>query len=282
MLRALGHPAPGRARGPPPARPSRRCCGEVAGPARGALRLGRSCCAPCSARSTAPSAAGHYALASRVLHPLHLADPALPRPRRPPAPEGAARAAAADEEAARTAPRRAPAGDRRAREHDRAAGRAVASASCCNGRRCASSPAASASASRGGSPASSRSASSCSSTATTWTAWCRSRSLGDDYFRYEPEAHRLVGERPGGSSSSPTRSRWSCVGVDLRHRGLDLKLADMPRPPPRRGRRGAARRPARADGRERGRAGGAAARGRPREDGRERAGSSGPAEPACR
>jgi len=78
------------------------------------------------------------------------------------------------------------------------------------------------------------------------------RSLADDYYLYEPEAHRLVGERRGRIFQLADPVEVELVGADLRHRGLDLKIAGMPPPPPR-----AAGGTGRGSGRGAGRPGGA-------------------------
>jgi ribonuclease R len=54
------------------------------------------------------------------------------------------------------------------------------------------------------------------------------RSLADDYYRYEPDVHRLVGERRGRIFQLADAVEVELVGADLRHRGLDLKIAGMP------------------------------------------------------
>jgi ribonuclease R len=63
------------------------------------------------------------------------------------------------------------------------------------------------------------------------------RSMADDYYRYEPEAHRLVGENHGRVFRLADPVEVVLVGVSPRHRGLDFKLAGMPEasgsPPPR-------------------------------------------------
>jgi ribonuclease R len=55
------------------------------------------------------------------------------------------------------------------------------------------------------------------------------RSLVDDFYRYEPEAHRLVGERTGRVFKLGDAVEVKLVGVSLRHRGLDFELADLSR-----------------------------------------------------
>ncbi len=67
------------------------------------------------------------------------------------------------------------------------------------------------------------------------------RTLGNDYFVYEAEAHRLVGERTGRVFQLADELEVDLVGVDLRHRGLDFRLADLPEAPP--GEAAASRRP---------------------------------------
>ena len=63
------------------------------------------------------------------------------------------------------------------------------------------------------------------------------RTLADDYYLYEPEAHRLVGQRSGRRFQLADAVEVELVGVDHRHRGLDLAIAGMPEPPPRESRR---------------------------------------------
>jgi ribonuclease R len=60
------------------------------------------------------------------------------------------------------------------------------------------------------------------------------RTLGDDYYRYEPEAHRLVGEESGRVFQLADEVEVELVRASLRHRGLDLKLVGMPEPAPAR------------------------------------------------
>ncbi len=59
------------------------------------------------------------------------------------------------------------------------------------------------------------------------------RTLADDYYLYEPESHRLVGERRGRVFQLADPVEVELTGADLRHRGLDLKIVGMPDPPPR-------------------------------------------------
>jgi ribonuclease R len=60
------------------------------------------------------------------------------------------------------------------------------------------------------------------------------RTLADDYYVFEPEAHRLVGERRGRVFQLADEVEVDLAGVDLRHRGLDLRIAGMRETPPRR------------------------------------------------
>jgi ribonuclease R len=59
------------------------------------------------------------------------------------------------------------------------------------------------------------------------------RSMADDYYVYEPEAHRLVGEKSGRRFQLADAVEVVLVRVDHRHRGLDLKIVGMPEPRPR-------------------------------------------------
>jgi ribonuclease R len=56
------------------------------------------------------------------------------------------------------------------------------------------------------------------------------RTMADDYYRYEPEAHRLVGERNGRVFRLADPVEVVLVGASPRVRGLDFKLKDMPEP----------------------------------------------------
>ncbi len=56
------------------------------------------------------------------------------------------------------------------------------------------------------------------------------RTMGDDFYRYEPEGHRLIGERNGRIFRLADRVDVVLVGASPRVRGLDFKLADMPAP----------------------------------------------------
>ena len=87
--RALRHPGR-RRRG---AHAARGCSSVLAAAARDTRRRSRcrsSCCARSSRRRYDVVNIGHFGLASRRLPPLHLADPPLPGPHRPPAAQGAA------------------------------------------------------------------------------------------------------------------------------------------------------------------------------------------------
>ncbi len=59
------------------------------------------------------------------------------------------------------------------------------------------------------------------------------RTLADDFYRYEPEAHRLVGEGQGRVFQLADAVEVDLLGVDLRRRGLELRMAGMPQPPAR-------------------------------------------------
>jgi ribonuclease R len=59
------------------------------------------------------------------------------------------------------------------------------------------------------------------------------RSMADDYYVYEPEAHRLAGEKSGRRFQLADAVEVVLVRVDHRHRGLDLKIVGMPEPRPR-------------------------------------------------
>jgi ribonuclease R len=59
------------------------------------------------------------------------------------------------------------------------------------------------------------------------------RSMADDFYRYEAEAHRLVGENKGRIFRLTDPVEVVLVGVSLRHRGLDFKLVGMPEAPER-------------------------------------------------
>ncbi len=81
------------------------------------------------------------------------------------------------------------------------------------------------------------------------------RELGDDYYVFEPEAHRLVGSRTGRVFQLAQEIEVLLAGVSERHRGLDFRLAEAL--PPRRQRYKAAA--GRGKGADRGRGPGAKA-----------------------
>jgi ribonuclease R len=56
------------------------------------------------------------------------------------------------------------------------------------------------------------------------------RTMGDDFYRYEPETHRLVGERTGRVFRLADAVEVVLKGVAPRHRGLDFTLVGMPEP----------------------------------------------------
>ena len=64
------------------------------------------------------------------------------------------------------------------------------------------------------------------------------RTLADDYYLYEADGHRLVGEHHGRVFQLGDPVEVLLAGVDHRHRGLDLEIVGMPEPrapaPPRR------------------------------------------------
>ncbi len=59
------------------------------------------------------------------------------------------------------------------------------------------------------------------------------RTMGDDFYVYEPESHRLVGERRHRVFQLGDRLEVVLAGVAPRHRGLDLTIAGMPAAPER-------------------------------------------------
>ncbi len=61
------------------------------------------------------------------------------------------------------------------------------------------------------------------------------RTLSDDFYLFEPESHRLVGERGGRVFRLADAVEVVLTGANLRHRGLDLQIAGLPEPA-RRGR----------------------------------------------
>lgn len=56
------------------------------------------------------------------------------------------------------------------------------------------------------------------------------RTLSDDYYRFDDEGHRLVGESHGRVFRLADPVEVLLVDVDERHRGLDLKIADLAEP----------------------------------------------------
>ncbi len=56
------------------------------------------------------------------------------------------------------------------------------------------------------------------------------RTMGDDFYRYEPEAHRLLGENKGRIFRLADPVEVVLVGASPRHRGLDFTLVGMPEP----------------------------------------------------
>lgn len=56
------------------------------------------------------------------------------------------------------------------------------------------------------------------------------RTMADDFYRYEPEGHRLIGERSGRIFRLADRVDVVLVGASPKVRGLDFTLADMPEP----------------------------------------------------
>ena len=64
------------------------------------------------------------------------------------------------------------------------------------------------------------------------------RTMADDYYVYEADAHRLVGSNHRRVFQLAGEVEVELAGVSLRHRGLDFKLVGMPEPQEREGRRG--------------------------------------------
>jgi ribonuclease R len=56
------------------------------------------------------------------------------------------------------------------------------------------------------------------------------RTMGDDFYRYEPEAHRLVGEHKGRVFRLADAVEIVLVGASQKARGLDFTLVGMPAP----------------------------------------------------
>jgi ribonuclease R len=59
------------------------------------------------------------------------------------------------------------------------------------------------------------------------------RTMGDDFYRYEAESHRLVGERTGRTFRLADPVEVILVGASQKARGLDFTLASMPAAAPR-------------------------------------------------
>jgi ribonuclease R len=59
------------------------------------------------------------------------------------------------------------------------------------------------------------------------------RTMGDDFYRYEPEAHRLVGEHNRRIFRLADAVEIVLVGTSQKARGLDFTLVGMPAPAPR-------------------------------------------------
>jgi ribonuclease R len=59
------------------------------------------------------------------------------------------------------------------------------------------------------------------------------RTMGDDFYRYEPEAHRLVGEHKGRVFRLADAVEVVLVGTSQKARGLDFTLVGMAAPAPR-------------------------------------------------
>jgi ribonuclease R len=79
------------------------------------------------------------------------------------------------------------------------------------------------------------------------------RSLADDYYLYESDAHRLVGEHKHRIFQLADVVEVELTGVSLRHRGLDFKVAGMPDAPARSEGKGKERGKERKGGERRGR-----------------------------
>jgi len=60
------------------------------------------------------------------------------------------------------------------------------------------------------------------------------RTMADDYYVYGADSHSLVGQNNGRVFQLADAVEVELVGVSLRHRGLDLKIAGMPEPRERR------------------------------------------------
>jgi ribonuclease R len=56
------------------------------------------------------------------------------------------------------------------------------------------------------------------------------RTMADDYYLYESDSHRLIGENTRRVFRLADEVEVELTGVSLRHRGLDFKIAGMPEP----------------------------------------------------
>jgi ribonuclease R len=56
------------------------------------------------------------------------------------------------------------------------------------------------------------------------------RTMADDYYVYEADSHRLVGQNSERTFQLADAVEVELTGVSLRHRGLDLRIAGMPEP----------------------------------------------------
>ena len=56
------------------------------------------------------------------------------------------------------------------------------------------------------------------------------RTLIDDFYLFDDEGHRLVGDNHGRAFRLADPVEVLLVDVDERHRGLDLKIADLAEP----------------------------------------------------
>ena len=228
LLRPLGHRAQGRADEPPSRGAAAGAARRSQGQPGGAVRL-LGGPAHDAAGGLQPGVPGPLRPGLALLLPLHLADPALSGPGRAPRPEGAAprQRPAASADTALAA--RLPAMGEHT-QHDRAAGRAVRARPAAMEEGPLPGRPGGRDASRAGSRASSPSASSSSSTSYFVDGLVPIRTMGDDYYVYEAESHRLVGERTTAGLPARRRRRGRADRRSLRHRGLDLKIVGMPEP----------------------------------------------------
>jgi ribonuclease R len=85
--------------------------------------------------------------------------------------------------------------------------------------------------------------------------------LRDDFYHFDSRAMRLIGEKSDRVFRLADRVEVVLIGINERHRGLDLEIVDMPAPEPRhrssgrKGRRPGHERPSRRRGRRRGEGG---------------------------